>query len=353
MQHLRKFKIAGVALLVLFTGFLFIHSSDNDTDNLRRELLLKVITFALNSGHYQPVEMNDSFSEKAFDLYLKRLDFGKRFLTEEDVKKLDKYKKSIDDEVLDDNFDFLDFSSSLLKKRVDEVQGFYKDILKSPFDFNKDDTYQYDPDKATFAKDDSELRDRWRKALKYETLVRIYDAQEEQEKAAKKSDTVTIKSFTELEKDAREKVQKRYEDYFHRLSQLDSDDQLDSYINALVNVYDPHTEYFPPKEKENFDIQFSGQLEGIGAQLTQKNAYIEVNKIIPGGPAWKLGEPEVGDYIIKVAQEHQSPVDVVDMRLDDAVLLIRGKKGTKVTLTLKKPDGIIKKSYPYTRCSCA
>ncbi len=342
MQHLRKFKILGIAILILATGFLFIHSSSNDSEKLRRELLLKVITFAIDNGHYQPMEMNDEYSEKAFKLYLERLDYGKRFLIEDDVKNLEKYRKDIDNEIASDNFDLLDFATSLLNKRTNEVQGFYKDLLKAPFDFDKEETYQFDPDKIGFAKNDAELKDRWRKVLKYETLTRIYDAKKAQDKAAEKSDTVTIKSFAALEKDARGKVQKRYEDYFHRLSQLNDDDQLDTYMNALVNVYDPHTEYFPPKDKENFDIQFSGQLEGIGAQLTQKNAYIEVNKIIPGSPSWKLGEPEVGDLILKVAQENQEPVDVVDMRLDDAVLLIRGKKGTKVTLTLKKPDGIVK-----------
>jgi carboxyl-terminal processing protease len=125
------------------------------------------------------------------------------------------------------------------------------------------------------------------------------------------------------------------------MEKLDEDDRLSLYINSLVNVFDPHTEYFPPRDKENFDIRFSGQLEGIGAQLTQKNEYVEVSRIIPGSPSWKQGELEVGDYIIKVAQEGEEPVDIVDMRLDDAVQLIRGKKGSTVILTVKKLDRTI------------
>ncbi|MEZ5083555.1 MAG: carboxy terminal-processing peptidase, partial [Bacteroidales bacterium] len=201
--------------------------------------------------------------------------------------------------------------------------------------------YEYDTEKREFAKNKKELKERWRTSLKYETMNRIYQLAEEQEKAAEKSDTVTIKSFTELELEGREKILKRYQDWFHRMGKLDEEDRLATYVNALVNVYDPHSEYFPPRDKENFDIRFSGQLEGIGAQLTQKNEYVEVSRIIPGSPSWKQGDLEVGDYIIKVAQDGEDAVDIVDMRLDDAVQLIRGKKGTKVNLTVKKVDGTI------------
>ena len=146
-----------------------------------------------------------------------------------------------------------------------------------------------------------------------------------------------------MKKKPREKVLKRYSEYFHRISKLNQDDRLDVYVNSLVNVFDPHTEYFPPKEKENFDIRFSGQLEGIGAQLTQRDDYIEVANIVPGSPSWKNGELEPGDVILKVAQGNEEFVDVVDMRLDEAVLLIRGKKGTMVRLSIKKKiDGALK-----------
>jgi carboxyl-terminal processing protease len=126
----------------------------------------------------------------------------------------------------------------------------------------------------------------------------LYNLAEEQREAAEKSDTVTIKDFAQLEEEAREKVNKRYDDWFHRMEQFNDDDRLNIYINSLVNVFDPHTQYFPPRDKENFDIRFSGQLEGIGAQLTQRNSYIEVTKIIPGSPSWKQGELEVGDFIL-------------------------------------------------------
>lgn len=336
-MNIRSFKIFGVALLI-FAGSLIVLSSQNSSDDLRRDLLVKVISFAINSGHYEPGDINDKFSEKAFKLYIERIDYTKRFLLKEDIDQLAVYEKKIDDAMRDIDFEFLDKSVELLNTRTLEAKGYYEEILNKPFDFKEDETYEYDADNLDFAKTKAELKERWRKSLKYETMARLYSLAEEQEEEAEKSDTVTIKDFAQLEVEAREKVLKRYDDWFHRMEQLNDDDRLNVYVNSLVNVFDPHTEYFPPRDKENFDIRFSGQLEGIGAQLTQRDSYIEVTKIIPGSPSWKQGELEVGDLILKVGQGNDEYVDVVDMRLDDAVQLIRGKKGTKVRLQVKKLD---------------
>ena len=336
-MNIRSFKYFGIALLFL-TGSLIILASNSSSDELRRDLLLKVISFAVNSGHYHPGDIDNEFSEKAFNLYIERIDYAKRFLLQEDVDQLADYKKELDDAMRDIDFEFLDKSIVVLDKRTLEAKDYYTDILKEPFDFSADEEYQYDADQIDHVKTKQELKERWRKSLKYETMVRLYDLAEEQKDAAEESDTVTIKDFAALEVEARKKVNKRYDDWFHRMEQLNDDDRLNIYINALVNVFDPHTQYFPPRDKENFDIRFSGQLEGIGAQLTQRDSYIEVTKIIPGSPSWKQGELEVGDLITKVAQGNDEYVDVVDMRLDDAVQLIRGKKGTKVRLRVKKLD---------------
>ncbi len=337
----RYFKIGGLALLISVSSFIFIAFQSN-TEDLRRELLLKVITFAVSNGHYHPVDINDDFSDKAFKLYIERMDFGKRFLLKEDIEKLSKYNKSIDNEVNDGKFEFFDLSVTIIDKRIVEAEAYCKEIMSKPFPYTQNDKVEVDAEKLEFANNEKELKERWKKMLMYETMNSLYDLENSQKKSAEKSDTVTIRSFTELEASAREKVLKRYTEYFHRLSKLNEDDRLDTYINSLVNVFDPHTEYFPPKDKENFDIRFSGQLEGIGAQLTQKDSYIEVANIVPGSPSWKDGELETGDVILKVAQGNEDFVDVVDMRLDEAVQLIRGKKGTMVRLSIKKIDGTTK-----------
>ena len=338
----RSFKFFGAGVIFLAASILVLASQTTNTEDLRRELLLKVITFAINSGHYHPGNIDDAFSEKAFGLYIERIDYAKRFLLQEDVDKLAEYKKELDDAMKEIDFEFLDKSVAVLNKRTEEAKDYYKDILSHPFDFEVDEYYEFDSDKIDYVENKQQLKERWRKSLKYETLNRLYNLEEEQKEAAEKSDTVTIKDFAQLEEEAREKVMKRYDDWFHWMEKLNDDDRLNIYINSLVNVFDPHTQYFPPRDKENFDIRFSGQLEGIGAQLTQRNSYIEVTKIIPGSPSWKQGELEVGDYILKVAQGNDEYVDVVDMRLDDAVQLIRGKKGTKVRLWVKKLDKSIK-----------
>ena len=341
----KLFRIIAIPVLIISITLIVFASRRGDQENsndMRRMLLVKVITFAIKTGHYDPGKIDDGFSKKVFKLYIDRIDFSKRFLLQEDIDKLSEYKTKLDDAMLDDNFDFLDLSIEILNKRTEEAKEYYKEVLDKPFDFTINEKIEVDPEKREFASSKKELKEIWRKSLKYEAMTRIKDMLEDQEKAAEKSDTVTIKSFDTIEAEAREKLLKRYDDWFHRMSKYNNDDRLNIYINSLVNVFDPHTQYFPPKEKENFDIRFSGELEGIGAQLTQKNSYIEVVKIIPGSPSWKQGELEVGDNIIKVAQDNEEPVDVVDMRLDDAVQLIRGPKGTKVTLTIKKLDGTIK-----------
>jgi len=338
---MRFLKLSGLAVILISISFIVL-ASKNGSDELRKDLLIKVITFAVENGHYDPGDLDDNFSEKAFGSYIKMLDYGKRFLVRDDIQTLSRYEKELDDAMINVDFEFFDLSIELLEQRIGEAKNIYTDILTHPFDFDTDESYEADVDKRVFASDQKELREYWRKSLKYETLTRIYNEQKTQTEAAEKSDTVAVSSFLELEADAREKLLKRYDDWFHRMEKLDEDDRLSVYINAMMNVFDPHTQYFPPRDKENFDIRFSGHLEGIGAQLTQKNTYVEVTKIIPGSPSWKQGELEVGDYILKVAQAGEEPVDIVDMRLDDAVQLIRGKKGTRVTLSVKKLTGTIK-----------
>lgn len=337
-SRILKFSVLGIILISIS---LLVFGSRNETDELRRELLMKVLSFALENGHYNPSDMNDEYSVEVFDNYIEMMDFTKRFLIQDDINTLSEYKTEIDDAIENLDFEFFELSVDILNKRIEESQKIYQDILAKPFDFSVDEQFEGDSEKRDFARNQKELREYWRKSLKYEALSRIYDQQKTQKEAAEKSDTATVNTFAELEEKARKSLLKRYDDWFHRMEKLDEDDRLNVYINALVSVNDPHTQYFPPRDKENFDIRFSGQLEGIGAQLTQKNAYVEVSKIIPGSPSWKQGDLEVGDYILKVAQDGEEPVDIVDMRLDDAVQLIRGKKGTKVTLTVKKLDGTI------------
>ena len=366
-----QFKIPFLALtLVLFLAF------TSDSENSQKDkILLQVILQGLNQVHYEPHALDDDFSEKVYGLYLKRLDYNKRFFTKSDITVFDKYKDDLDNEAAEASYDFFEISTKTLGERVKLIEGFYKEILAEPFDFSKDEYIEVDYEKMDYAKNEKDLKERWRQLLKYQTLSRLSNKLKQQEEGEEK---LKGKSYKELEKESREKVLENQDRFFKRINELDQKDHLSTYLNAITSVYDPHTGYFPPKEKENFDIQMSGRLEGIGARLQERDGYIKVSEIVPGSASWKQGELEAEDVILKVTQVDTkladlSPlaakmllsylgkdedvdykatkyqkidvgidVDVVDMRLDDAVQLIRGKKDTDVKLTVKKVDGTIK-----------
>ena len=320
---------------MLFVAFGFYLKTQDEGE----DILMKAVNASLQGAHYDPAIINDEFSEKAFKLYLKNLDANKRLLSKSDVKQLDKFEKEIDDEIKNGTYNLFNASIKLVNKQTTLTEQFFEDILAQPFDFNINEEVDFD-EEIPYAKNDKELKDRWRKYLKYSVLTKLYTDQLAQEKAEEKSDTVfTPKPFDTLEYNARKSVLKTHRDYYSRLKRLERKDRLSMYINSITGVYDPHTNYFPPADKENFDIQMSGQLEGIGAQLQEKDGYIKITNIIPGGPSSLQGDLQANDLILKVKQEGGEAVNIVDWRIDDAVKIIRGKKGTKVTLNVRKPDG--------------
>lgn len=302
-----------------------------------------ILLDGLSQAHYSPVKIDDTFSEKVYSLYIKRLDYGKKFLMQSDVDQLAKYRRQIDDEVNNGTFEFYQLSVELINKRVKEKQDWYKEILSKPFNYSVDEEYEIDGDKAKFVNTEAELKKEWQKMLKYQVLTRIDEALVRQEKAKEKNDTtIKIKIFDSLEVDARRRVLKANDDWFKRLYKINDKDRFANYLNTITNIYDPHTEYYAPKEKKKFDQGMSGQFEGIGARLQQRDGIIKISEIIVGSPSHKQGELKAGDEIHKVAQGAGEPVDVTTMDIDDAIELIKGKKGTEVRLTVKKPDGTFK-----------
>jgi len=305
-------------------------------------ILLQAVNMSLQGAHYDPPLVDDAFSQKAFDLYLKNIDGNKRLLLASDTVQLVNYRNEIDNEINDGTYKLFNLSLELIQKQTKSTEGYFEEFLEHPFSFIENEEVNLGED-MPFAKDETELRDRWRKYLKYSVLSRLHDDIIAQEKAIEKSDTIfTPKSYDSLEYHARKNVLKTHRDWYKRLNRLDRKDRLALYINSITAVYDPHTNYFPPEQKEDFDIQMSGQLEGIGAQLQEKDGYIKITNIIPGGPSSLQGELMTNDLILKVKQEGGEPVEIIDWRINDAVKIIRGKKGTKVTLTVRKPDGSVK-----------
>ncbi len=316
-------------------------SPQNDEE--KEKILIQALISGLNQMHYQPPKIDDAFSEKVFDLYLERLDGSKRFFLKSDIEAFEKYKKELDDQANMGDFEFFNLSLVTFNKRIDQVKGYYKEVLSQPFDFEKKEEIEFDEEKVDYASTEEELENYWRKLLKYRTMIRLNDLMEVQEKAKEDGNKeVKIKTYAELEEEARTKELDVHEKWFLRIDQLNRKDRLSTYLNAITSVYDPHTNYLPPKEKENFDINISGRLEGIGARLQSDGSETKVSSIVPGSASWSQGELEANDIILKVGQDDQEPVDVSGMRLDDIVNMVRGKKGTEVRLTVRKVDGTVK-----------
>ncbi|WP_303312027.1 carboxy terminal-processing peptidase [Hymenobacter sp. BT730] len=307
------------------------------------EVLIKAMLQGLSAAHYQPEKIDDAFSKRVFDLYLKRVDYNKMFLLQSDVAQLRKFQASIDDQVRVGSHEFLDLTTQIMDQRVKDTQALYRDILSKPFDFTTEESVETDSDKSTFAADKAAQREQWRKFLKYETMVRISEMMDAQaKKDPKVASAEPNRTPAEMEAEARKRVLKNYDDKFSDLLQNDANDRLALYANTIANTYDPHTEYFAPRDKESFDIAMTGRFEGIGASLGEKEGQIKVSEIIPGSASYRQGELKAGDIILRVAQATEEPVSVEGWRLDKAIALIRGKKGTEVRLTVKKPDGAIK-----------
>jgi carboxyl-terminal processing protease len=352
--------------------FAFKINSTISTDPEKDKMLLELLTFVIEKGHYNPAAIDDTFSKGVYKDYIQALDPSKRFFLQSDIDEFAKYEMELDDALLNKDLTFFDLTYNRLIKRMEEGKKLYKGILSKPFDYSIDETFNTDYEKAPYAKTTEELKERWRKQIKLSTLSSLTDRleiQENKEKGIVEKEGVTKlnegekfnvnpidteinktdkssgdkpKTFEELEKITRESSMKSLDEYFGFMKDLTRDDWFSVYINSITSRFDPHTNYFPPEEKERFDVSISGKFEGIGARLQKKNDFTEITDLISGGPAWRGKQLEAGDVVMKVAQGSDEPVDIVGMRLDDVVKKIKGPKGSEVRLTVKKVDGSIK-----------
>ena len=368
----RNYKIILVVVCISVTLFAFKMNASKANDPEKDKLLLELLTFVIEKGHYSPSPIDDTFSKGVYKDYIQALDPSKRFFLQSDIDEFSKYELLLDDQILNKDLSFFDLTYTRLMQRMDESKKIYKDVLSKPFDYKIDESFNTDYEKAPYSKDFKDLTDRWRKQIKLSTLSSLTDRLEMQDNKSKgivkaKDSTAVlnpgesfkldsyesaknssdkgdgkIKSFEELEKDTRANALKSLDEYFGFMNDLDRNDWFSVYINSITARFDPHTNYFAPEEKERFDVSISGKLEGIGARLQKKNDYTEITELISGGPAWRGKLLESGDLIMKVAQGNKEAVDVVGMRLDDVVKKIKGPKGSEVRLTVKKVDGTIK-----------
>ncbi len=317
-----------IVFVLVIAGFLIAFNSSGFGNNPpnRYQLIFQQVAEILEVAHYSPQKIDDAFSKKIFDKYIETLDPEKNIFLASDIRELKKFELTIDDELHGAEIQFFHAVEQVYTNRVKELNNLYQSLLEQPFQFNTDETIVLDPAKLDFPRNEQSRKESWKKKFKFLTLERYADLVEQQ-KSLKVTDSA-YKPQIQLEADARTKIK--------------PDERFDLLVNVITNLMDPHTTFFPPVEKRSFDEQMSGRFYGIGASLKNDEGAIRVATLVAGLPAWKSQQIEVGDQVIKVGQGTDEPVDLTGFETEEAVKLIRGKKGTEVRLTIKKADGSLK-----------
>lgn len=341
---------AGVLLLLAFnTACLAKKPVPEDFDEDRNQLIALMLSQQLPAQHFSHESLDDNLSRKAFDLYLRQLDPRKRFLLQPDVNQLKAFATHVDDELSRGSVVLPDAGMELLNDRIRQVERLIDPILDQGFDLNRKEFLEIEPKNLNFAEDMESLRERWRLSLKMQVIDAYFDILE-----AKSKEQPDIVKQIHPEKhpaelaEAVKKVRESTHRALNRLVQQSRQDHYDRYFDAVARAFDPHSDYMAPTSKEDFDIQMSGSLEGIGALLREDEGLIKVIRIIPGSAAEKQGQLQAEDTILAVAEKNGEPVDISEMRIREAVGFIRGPKGTEVRLTVQKPDGS-KRTIPIIR----
>ena len=335
MKKNLKYTLPALVLIAaLAAGFSWKAPSDD-----QEKVVMLLVHDALAGVHYQPKPIDDAFSQEVMDFFLESLDAEKRFLQQSDMDQMRAYQNQLDDALKNADLTFFNLSQTIWQKRFAQSQELYKEILAQPLDFASNRSFETDAEKRGYAADDAGMRAYWTDYLTYRVLMRLYDRSLAADSAGQAKFTLGDPGFAEEEKKAREKEMEIHDEWFSSMSDMERSDWFGLYMNAYTGVLDPHTQYFPPRQQENFEIEMTGQLEGIGASLQQDGEFTTVASIVTGSACWRQGELEVGDKIIKVAQGSAEPEDIVGMSTNKVVTKVRGKKGTEVRLTVRKKDG--------------
>ena len=329
-----KLKQSNIFLLssIIIVGLLVNLGFKKFDDPNKEKLLLEIVKYVVEKGHFQKIEINDALSEEFFYSYIEQIDSQKRFFLKSDINKLEKYKYDLDDQVKNQQLDFFEMTYEIFQERIADAEEYYKEIISSKFDFTNDESINLDFKNISYARSKSEIKDRWRKQLKLSVLDIIN---------LKIDDSVSMIN-NKIYDESIITVKKNTDDFFEYVSDIDRDDWFSNYINTFLSELDPHSAYFSSDEKEKFDTSISGKFNGIGARLQKTEGKIKIVDIIVGGPIWNDNLLDVGDFIIEVGQENEDLVDITSMKLDDAIKLIKGPADTYVTLRVKKIDGQIK-----------
>ena len=267
-------KLKYILPILIVAGMLFGFRMANEPDPEKDKILIGLVRYALKQGHYEPHQINDDFSEKVFKDFIDQLDPYKRFFIQSDIEELEVYKHMIDDQIKSEDLTFYTVAVDRFLQRVEESKTIYKEILASPFDFEKEASFDVDYDKKPFAANRAELIKYWQMQLKWSTLSRLHEKIELQEQMSKtpededssdkaespQEEPTEIKSFEELEKESREMTESNLDDIYEMMNDLEDSDFFSIFLNTMTMQYEPHTNYYAPKEKNRFYQIMAGKL---------------------------------------------------------------------------------------------
>ena len=349
----KKFKLNKLLLFIPLTSLVFCFNTPKNDDEKMSTIMVSVKN-TLSYLHYSPKPINDAYSQQVYKQYFEMVDNSKRYFLQSDMAEFAQHKTKLDDYLNQGDLRFYKLTIDRLYQRVDEIDKITQDILSKPINLDEEETLLLEPKKKNNPVNQAELAAEWKKYIKYNILQEMESltAKEEMQKEKKDSvqkynlkDTIKLEILTPEAKrlKATAEVKDLVTDTFRRFKKRNKMDWFTVYMNAYTEVFDPHTNYYSPKNKEDFDTQFKGKIIGIGAIIQEKKGYLYLGELTIGAPAWKSKQLAKGDKILKVrSSPSDDPVNVVGMLVDEAVRLIRGKEGTKVVLTVEKEDKSIK-----------
>jgi len=310
----RRFTAVGLVALAICTVFAQQLSSADPAD----QDTAKLVSTLIPRYHLSRKKVTDDTSSKLLDGFLKDLDPQKLYFLESDIKGFESHRLTLDNEITDGDIQFAYDVFELYRKRMTRQMEVVHGLIDQEHDFSLEEFIETDGDKVNWYKTTEELDDRWRLRVKYDLLQFKLDG--------------------ETPEEGRKRLHKRYRNNKLAVDQYDAIDQMEIYLTALTQCYDPHSTYMSPQSWEDFEIQMRLSLDGIGAALRGDDGYTVVAQIVPGGAAATQGELKVGDKIVGVGQEEGEIVDIYEMKLSDVVRMIRGERGTTVRLQVKPED---------------
>lgn len=349
----KKFRFNTLLFFAPLITLMFCFNAPQNEDEKMQTIMISVRN-TLSYLHYSPKPINDAYSEDVFDKYMESLDPGKRFFFQSEIDEFSKHKTKLDDYLNKGDLTFYKLTVDKLYERTAEIEKISEDILSKPINFDEKDEYILERKLKKYPQNQQELREEWKRYIKYNILQEIetLNSKEEAQKEKKDSvnrlklkDTIKLEILTPQQKQvkATEEVKDLMSSMFKRFQKRKKMNWFSVYMNAYTEVFDPHTNYFSPQDKEDFDVNFTGKVIGIGATIMEKRGKIVIGTLVVGAPAWKSKQISEGDEILKVkSKKDEEPINVAGMLSDEAVRLIRGEKGTEVSLILKKKDGSIK-----------